>query len=43
MESNQDLSEEQAKATIQKNKEGMADEHLQSMASEEEYPPQESE
>ena len=43
MESNKDLSEEQAKATIQKNREAMADEHLQSMASEEEYPPQESE
>jgi len=43
MESNKDLSEEQAQATIQKNREAMTDEHLQSMASEEEYPPQESE
>ena len=43
MESNQDLSEAQATATIQKNKESMADEHLQSMASEEEYQPQELE
>jgi len=43
MESNKDLSEEQAKAIIQKNREAMEDEHLQSMASEEEYQPQELE
>ena len=43
MESNQDLSEEQAKATIQKNREAMADEHLQAMSTQEEYPPQEEE
>jgi hypothetical protein len=41
MESNKDLSEEQAKATIQKNREAMADEHLESMTAEEEYTTQE--
>jgi hypothetical protein len=43
MESNKDLSEEQAKATIQKNREAMADEHLESMTAEEEYTPQQEE
>ena len=43
MESNQDLTEEQAKAIIQKNREAMEDEHLQAMSTEGEYLPQEEE
>ena len=43
MESNQDLSEEQAKATIQKNREAMEDKHLQAMSTDGEYLPQEEE
>ena len=43
MESNQDLTEEQAQAIIQKNREAMEDKHLQAMSTEGEYLPQEEE
>ena len=43
MESNQDLTEEQAKSIIQKNREAMEDKHLQAMSTEGEYLPQEEE
>lgn len=43
MESNQDLTEEQAKAIILKNREAMEDKHLQAMSGQGEYLPQEEE
>ena len=43
MESNQDLTEEQATAIIQKNRLAMEDEHLQAMAAGGQYTPQQEE